>query len=81
MDIMGRVQDMTNGRVAVGPGTLYNLLEQFCEAGMIRETKAEGRRRSYIITDRGLDALGQEVERMEAMMCDYRMCLKEVLPE
>ena len=29
-----------------GPGTLYNLLEQFLQAGYIRETKVEGRKRA-----------------------------------
>ena len=81
MDIMEQIRQMTEGRVAVGPGTLYNLLEQFVEADMIRETKAQGRRRSYIITQRGMEALAAEIERMEAMMQDYRTCLKGVLPE
>ena len=72
MDIMGRVKAMTNGRVAVGPGTLYNLLEQFCEADMIRETKAEGRRRSYILTQLGTDALNREVERLQKQIEDHR---------
>ena len=81
MDIMEQVKEMTNGRVVVGPGTLYHLLEQFCDADMIRETKAEGRRRIYLITRQGMEALASEIERMEAMMADYRTCLKEVLPE
>ena len=81
MDIMEQVKKMTNGRVVVGPGTLYHLLEQFCDADMIRETKAEGRRRSYLITRQGMEALASEIERMEAMMADYRTCLKEVFPE
>ena len=59
-DIMKRIRDMTNGRVCVGPGTLYNLLERFQEAGMIRLTKVEGRRRSYRITEAGLETLEQE---------------------
>ena len=33
-DIMERVPAMTGGRVSVGPGTLYNLLEQFLQAGL-----------------------------------------------
>ena len=37
MDILDRVPSMTNGRVNVGSGTLYNLLEQFLSAGMIME--------------------------------------------
>ena len=32
-DIMARVAELTRGRVAVGPGTLYNLLESFVQAG------------------------------------------------
>ena len=46
-DLMSAVSALTGGRVIVGPGTLYNLLEQFQTAGMIEETKVEGRRRSY----------------------------------
>lgn len=56
-DILDRVPSMTGGRVTVGSGTLYNLLEQFSEAGMIRETKVEGRRRSYLLTDAGRERL------------------------
>ena len=76
MDIMEKIKVMTDGRVAVGPGTLYNLLEQFADAGMIRETKAEGRRRSYIITEKGRKALEQEYARMQTMMADYRRLLE-----
>ncbi len=71
MDIMDRVPEMTMGRVSVGPGTLYNLLEQFCEEGMIRETKAEGRRRSYIISQKGRDALKTEFDRIQKQSADY----------
>jgi len=72
MDIMERIGAMTNGHVAVGPGTLYNLLEQFCEADMIRETKAEGRRRSYILTQHGMDILSREVDRLQRQIEDHR---------
>jgi len=72
MDIMEQVKVMTGGRVVVGPGTLYSLLEQFCEAEMIRETKAEGRRRSYILTQYGADALDREVERLRQQIMDYQ---------
>ena len=81
MDIMEQVRTLTEGRVVVGPGTLYNLLEQFADARMIRETKAEGRRRSYIITDRGREALEQENARMRTMLADYSRIMEgEVKP-
>ena len=71
MDIMDKIGIMTDGRVSVGPGTLYNLLEQFVSAGMIRETKAEGRRRSYILTGKGKETLEGEYKRLCTQIDDY----------
>ena len=67
-DIMSQVTALTAGRVSVGPGTLYNLLEQFLDAGYIRETKVEGRRRSYLLT---AAALAEERRRLQAQIDDY----------
>ena len=66
---------MTQGRVTVGPGTLYNLLEQFLAAGYIRETKVEGRRRSYLITEAGQKALEDEYRRLRQLTADYAACM------
>ena len=71
MDILDRVPAMTEGRVNVGSGTLYTLLEQFLEAGWIRETKVEGRRRSYILTESGKERLARECTRLTAQLADY----------
>ncbi|OUQ15481.1 PadR family transcriptional regulator [Lachnoclostridium sp. An14] len=71
MDILDRVPAMTNQRVNIGSGTLYTLLEQFLEAGMIRETKVEGRRRSYILTDKGREMLQREYFRLAEQLKDY----------
>lgn len=72
MDIMTRVEKQTAGRVRVGPGTLYHLLEQFAEADFIRQTKTEGRRRSYILTSRGRSILADEYCRIRQQAEDYR---------
>lgn len=72
MDIMEKVRAMTNDRISVGPGTLYNLLERFVKAGMICETKVEGRRRSYLITDMGVQILASEYQRLMTLTADYR---------
>ena len=77
MDILDKVPSMTNNRVTVGSGTLYNLLEQFLDAGMIRETKMEGRRRSYILTEKGKDTLEGEYRRLCRRVDDYRRCFGE----
>ena len=71
IDVMDRVSAMTAGRVNVGSGTLYNLLEQFQEAGMIRLTKAEGRRRSYVLTEKGRQMLAEEYVRLKQQTADY----------
>ena len=71
VDIMERVREMTEGRVVIGPGTLYSLLESFQLEGFIRETKVEGRRRSYRITRRGRERLDQERQRLERQLEDY----------
>ena len=71
-DIMDRVPAMTGGRIQVGSGTLYNLLEQFLDAGMIQETRCEGRRRSYLLTDKGKDLLRREYDRLTAQAADFR---------
>ena len=72
MDIMERVRTITEGRVTIGPGTLYNLLENFQKACMIRETKVEGRKRSYILTNIGRQALEDEVARMSTLINDFQ---------
>ena len=77
MDIMEEVSRITEGRVSVGPGTLHNLLEQFLTAGMIRETKIEGRKKSYILTLKGAQALGEENERLRRQAADYSRIVNE----
>jgi len=77
MDIMEEVGRITDGRVSVGPGTLYNLLEQFLTAGMIKETKVEGRRKSYILTQKGAKTLREEFERLRKQAADYVRLVNE----
>lgn len=77
MDILDRVPAMTDQRVHIGSGTLYTLLEQFLEAGMIKETKVEGRRRSYILTEKGAEMLEREYARLLEQIRDYQRIFGE----
>ena len=77
MDIMDQVPAMTDGRVKVGPGTLYNLLEQFSGAEIIRETKSEGRRRCYILTNKGRELLTSEYNRLNRLTADYERLMRK----
>jgi len=71
IDIFDKISAMTDNQVTVGSGTMYNLLEQFLEAGMIREVRAEGRRRSYILTDKGREMLYTETQKLRKRIADY----------
>ncbi len=77
MDILDKVPSMTNRRVNIGSGTLYTLLEQFLEENMIKETKVEGRKRSYIITEKGKEMLDNEYSRLLAQINDYKKAFGE----
>ena len=77
MEILDQVDDLTGGRVKVGSGTLYCLLEQFLDAEMIRGTKVEGRKRSYILTEAGRKRLAEEYQRISAQAEDYKTLMIE----
>jgi DNA-binding PadR family transcriptional regulator len=65
------VEDLTDGRLAMGPGTLYGSLQRMTERGLIHEVENPGeggghadRRRYYGITPLGRAALSAESERL-----------------
>ena len=70
VDIMEKVRNLSHGRVTVGPGTLYAMLAKFEEKGIIRLTAADGRRKSYVITDEGKNELKKEFERLKTLVSD-----------
>ena len=76
VDIMEKVKEISHGRVLVGPGTLYAMLAKFEENGVIRMTAADGRRKSYIITDAGKKMLQKEYDRLMVMVEDGKRYFK-----
>lgn len=69
-EIAETVALLTKERIVLGPGTLYVILAQFENEGLIRETKVEGRKRSYLITSRGNQLLLSEYKRLHQMIED-----------
>ena len=69
------ISNKTNGRVNLGPGTLYTILSQFLNERMIVETKQEGRKRSYRISNLGMKLLQQEQIRMMNLLNDLNAFL------
>ena len=70
VDVMEKVQQLSGKRVKVGPGTLYAMLSKFEENEVIRLTAEEGRRKSYIVTQKGIRMLQEEYERLKMMVED-----------
>ena len=64
------IQRRTDGRVKMGPGTLYAILANFEEEGLIRETEVEGRKRTYQLTEKGRELYREEIERLRACLAD-----------
>jgi DNA-binding PadR family transcriptional regulator len=69
--IAGDVEELTDGRIVMGPGTLYGSLQRMVTSGLIEETQNPGeeglhagRRRYYRMTPVGSAALRAESERL-----------------
>ena len=69
--IIQDVFDMTDGRVNLGPGTLYGAINSLLEKGWIKlysEEKQPRKKKSYIITSLGVEAFKREVERLNELI-------------
>ena len=69
-DISRQVSSLSQRRIQVGPGTLYTLLARFEEQQIILETRSQGRRRYYVITDKGKAMVRAEYTRLQALVKD-----------
>lgn len=70
IDIADFIDRYTEGRVKIGPATLYTILAKFEKEKYICETAVEGRKRTYVITDRGAEAYEMEVARLRRCVAD-----------
>lgn len=70
VDIAAFVEKKTRGRVKLGPGTLYTLLNKFQDENLIEETEVEGRKRTYRLTPTGREAYKEEVARLRSCLHD-----------
>lgn len=68
--VMAAVDDISRGRVRMGPGTLYGVLTRMQKDKLIALEEDDGRRKAYRLTAQGLVALQQETERLRAMLED-----------
>lgn len=67
---MQKVEDLSGGRIRLGPGTLYGALNNLLEAKMIEleSGSANNRRKVYRIRAFGIDMIEYEIKRLEEMV-------------
>ena len=70
-EIMRRVEEQTDGRTRIGPGTLYSSIQALLDGGLVAEvasrtdeTLNDERRRYYRMTAAGRKAARDEAERL-----------------
>jgi len=68
--IMQTVEEMTEGHVKIGAGTLYTLLSRFEKEGIIEALSEEDRKKNYVITNKGEKILEEEFQRLKRLVQD-----------
>jgi DNA-binding PadR family transcriptional regulator len=72
--IMRQVEELTAGRVRLGPGTLYSSIQTLLEEGLIEEVEGAAedadadRRRCYRLTTAGRRAARYEADRLAGLL-------------
>ena len=69
-EIAAWTERCTEGRVRLGPGTLYTILSKLTDEQMIREVSVEGRKRTYELTDAGKKLYDAECDRLRRCIRD-----------
>ena len=67
---MNEIKEVSDGRVDMGPGTLYGVLKRIQKEGLIKLKEDDGRKKVYSITDAGIAALQDEYNRLLKMVYD-----------
>ena len=68
--LMQQIARASRGRVQMGPGTLYGVLTRMEKEGLIVLSENDGRRKTYLLTNAGMEALRAEYSRLRAMVRD-----------
>jgi len=70
--LMQKVEEMSQGTVKIGPGTLYGAFSQLEKEGLIKMVKEADRRKSYLLTTKGKSLLQEHLRRTEILVINGR---------
>ncbi len=74
--IIQEVEKMTQGRVVLGPGTLYGAIQSMAAKEWIQiysEATDSRKKKEYIITDLGREVFAEERKRLEELLRNAAM--------
>lgn len=75
--LMQRIRQLSGGRMAMSPGTLYGILSRLQREGLIRLEEQDARRKTYALTREGKTALKAEYDRLCRLVQDGAMLKEE----
>ena len=77
--IMQQVEEMTNGRVVLGPGTLYGALNTLLEKRWIEifsQDDESRKKKEYLLTDSGKEVIKNEMLRLEELLTNGKKVME-----
>ncbi len=80
--IIQAVSAQSQGRIRIGPGTLYDNLKRFMEQGWIRDLQpgSENEKRLYRLTVAGKGVLSEEIARLDRLVRETKRYLQGLKP-
>lgn len=72
IDISEYISRRSSERVKLGPGTLYALLSEFEQEGLIKYVGVDGKRKLYELTPTGEKAYNDELMRLRQCLADAK---------
>ena len=77
--IMQRTEALSGGRVRLAAGTLYGALTSLCDKGWIAPLPVDenSRKKEYQLTEKGLEVLKNELNRLRQLVANGETVLKE----
>lgn len=78
--IIQEIEELTAGRVVLGPGTLYGAIQSLEKKGWIQiysEDTASRKKKEYLITDAGKLVFAEECKRLAELLENAKLMLKE----
>ena len=71
--VMQKVEQMSEGTVKIGPGTLYGAFTTLESEGLIVKVGEADRRKTYSLTEKGRNVLREHIRRSEIFVNNGRL--------